>query len=324
MASIVTVGEALVEIMRTERDLPLDRSGCFSGPYPSGAPAIFASAAARLGAPVGFVGTVGHDAFGDCVLDRLRSDSVDISALRQAGERLTGIAFVAYASDGTRSFIFHLPESAAARVTLDQLPKGYLKGTRYLHIMGSSLSISEELRETCYTLAHQIHANGGTVSLDPNLRPELLPEQEIRAICDPVLEIADIVLPSGEELASLTGESKASKGTAKLLARGVETVALKRGAQGSTIYTDDETITIPPYHVEEIDPTGAGDCYDAAFVVGLSRGWPLEATARYANAVGALATTCLGPMEGTFAHRYVIDFMASQGRALPGSLRDDA
>lgn len=321
MASIVTVGEALVEIMRTERDTPLNRPGPFSGPYPSGAPAIFAGAAARLGASVGFVGTIGHDAFGDCVLDRLRSDSVDVSAVRRKRELLTGIAFVAYASDGTRSFIFHLPRSAAAHVTMDQLPEGYLEGTRHLHIMGSSLSISEALRETCYTLARQVREAGGTVSLDPNLRPELLPEKEIRAVCEPVLEIADIVLPSGEELASLTGETRTAKGAERLLAKGVEIVALKRGARGSTLYASHETTDIPPYRVEEVDPTGAGDCYDAAFIVALSRGWPLKVSAQYANAVGALATTRLGPMEGTFAHRYVIDFMASQGMPLPPSLR---
>ncbi|MEA3406870.1 MAG: sugar kinase [Chloroflexota bacterium] len=321
MASIVTVGEALVEIMRPERDVPLNRPGPFSGPYPSGAPAIFAGAAARLGASVGFVGTVGHDAFGDCVLDRLRSDGVDVSAVRRESELLTGIAFVAYAADGTRSFIFHLPRSAAAHVTPDQLPAGYVDEIRYLHVMGSSLSISEELRKTCYALAHQVYENGGTVSLDPNLRPELLPEEEIRAVCDPVVEVAEVVLPSGEELASLTGEKSAPKGAERLLARGVEIVALKRGARGSRIYTKDETIDIPPYQVKEVDPTGAGDCYDAAFVVGLSRYWPLEATARYANAAGALATTRLGPMEGTFDHEYVTDFMASQGAPLPPSLR---
>jgi sugar/nucleoside kinase (ribokinase family) len=322
MTSIVTVGEALVEIMRTERGAALDRPDTFSGPYPSGAPAIFASAAARLDASVGFVGTVGRDAFGDCVFDRLRSDGVDVSAMRRESEFLTGIAFVAYAADGTRSFIFHLPRSAAAHVTPDQLPAGFVEGIEYLHIMGSSLSISEELRETCYTLARQVYENGGTVSLDPNLRPELLPEERIRAVCDPVVEVAEIVLPSGEELASLTGEAKASQAAAKLLARGVEMVALKRGARGSSVYTREETIDIPPYQVEEMDPTGAGDCYDAAFVIGLSKGWPLEATARYANAVGALATTRLGPMEGTFDHEYVTDFMATQEAPLPRSLRN--
>ncbi len=324
MVPIVTVGEALVEIMRTERDAPLDRPGPFSGPYPSGAPAIFADAAARLGASAGFVGTVGQDAFGDCVFDRLRSDGVDVSALHQEKELLTGIAFVAYASDGTRSFIFHLPRSAATHVTPGQLPKDYLERTRYMHVMGSSLSIGAELRETCYTIAQRVHAHGGTVSLDPNLRPELLPEKEIRTVCAPVLDIADIVLPSGEELASLTGETDTAKGIEHLSTRGIKIVALKRGARGSRLYTKDNVIDIPPYEVEEVDPTGAGDCYAAAFIVGLSRGWPIEIAARYANAAGALATTRLGPMEGAATREELLAFAASQGRAMPSLAQSQA
>ena len=39
---ILTIGEALVEVMRTDIDQPLDKPGPFVGPYPSGAPFIFA------------------------------------------------------------------------------------------------------------------------------------------------------------------------------------------------------------------------------------------------------------------------------------------
>ena len=50
--------------------------------------------------------------------------------------------------------------------------------------------------------------------------------------------------------------------------------------------------------MEEKDPTGAGDCYCAGFVAGLVRNMDLEDAARVANAVGALAVTKKGPMEG--------------------------
>jgi len=316
MPEIIAVGEALVEIMRTERDVPLDRPGPLAGPYPSGAPAIFASAAARLGASVGLVGTIGRDALGDCILTRLCADGIDCAALRQTGERLTGIAFVAYRSDGGRSFVFHLPDSAAALVTPTQLPEGYLQGARHVHIMGSSLSISETMRQACYDMARAVHAAGGTVSLDPNLRPELMPVERIRAVCDPIVRLASYVMPSGEELASLTGEADAVRGAARLFEAGVRLVALKRGERGSELHTPDRVLPVEPYCVQEVDPTGAGDCYDAALVVGLLEGWPLEAVGLFANAAGALATTRLGPMEGAFRREEVLAFMAAQGRPL--------
>ena len=68
---ILTIGEALVEVMRTDIDQPLDQPGPFSGPYPSGAPFIFAVQAARLGMCSGAIGSVGKDAFGECLLNQL-------------------------------------------------------------------------------------------------------------------------------------------------------------------------------------------------------------------------------------------------------------
>ncbi len=316
MATIVAVGEALVEIMRAERDRPLDQPGTFAGPYPSGAPAILADAAARLGAAVGFVGAVGMDAFGECIANRLKADGVDCRALRPVVGRVTGMAFVAYRSDGSRSFLFHLPQSAAVEVDLSQIPADYLDDVRYLHVMGSSLSGGPALRELCYALADEVHARGGTVSLDPNLRPELLPVERIRDVCAPILAHARIVLPSGEELATLTGAPDAESGAAQLLAQGVQLVALKRGAEGSSLYTAEGRTDVAAYAVTEVDPTGAGDCYGAALLVGLAEGWPLEKAGRFANAVGALATTRLGPMEGTFSRGEVAAFMAAQGRPL--------
>jgi len=316
MARIISIGEALVEVMRSQRDQPLDQPAGFVGPYPSGAPAIFASAAARLGASVGFVGTVGKDAFGDCVMQRLVADGIDCSGTRRTKERLTGIAFVAYTSAGERSFLFHLPQSAAALVDIGQIPPGYLDDARYLHVMGSALTLSESMRQTIYEIAERIHERGGTVSLDPNLRPELMPLESIRAICEPVLELADIVFPSGRELTMLTGTHTPREGAQALLAQGIKLVALKQGEEGSTLYTPESALHIPAYRITELDPTGAGDCFDAALLVGSDEGWPLEKAGLFANAVGALATTRMGPMEGTFSRNEVRDFMASQDRPL--------
>ncbi|MGC9359891.1 MAG: sugar kinase [Anaerolineae bacterium] len=323
MPSIIAVGEALVEIMRTGLDQPLDRPGTFAGPFPSGAPVIFADAAARLGADVGMVATVGDDAFGHCIADRLRDDGLDLRAFRMTDDRLTGMAFVSYRSDGGRSFLFHLRDAAAADVTMAQVPPGYLDGVRHLHITGSSLSTSPTLRETCYELCRCVHGRGGTISLDPNLRPELMPVEEIRAICQPVLDLATYVLPSGAELMGLVDAASTEDAAAELLRHGVELVALKRGVEGATLFGRHGRIDVAPFGVTEVDPTGAGDCYAAGLITALLRGWELGVAGALANAVGALATTRQGPMEGTFSLGEVAKFMAEQGRPLPGGLVQD-
>ena len=310
MPTVLSLGEALVEIMRPQRDLPLDSPGPFVGPFPSGAPAIFADAVARLGVPSGFIGVVGTDDFGSCLRRRLVSDGVDVTYLSADPDRLTGIAFVSYASDGSRHFLFHIRDAAAGRLGPAHLDHSYVAQAQWLHICGSALAASDASRAACVQAVQWVKQAGGQVSLDPNLRPELLSPERIREICQPVLEVADVVLPSSEEASMLTGISDPEE-AARALADQGRIVALKRGAQGSIVLTPLERLAIPAFPVHEVDPTGAGDCYGAAFLVGLLEGWPLTQVARFANAVGALATTRMGPMEGAPTRAEVERFILS-------------
>ncbi len=73
---IISLGELLVEIMRTEVDVPHGRIGSYyKGPFPSGAPANFIDSVARMSVPFnissGFIGVVGNDEFGEIILKKL-------------------------------------------------------------------------------------------------------------------------------------------------------------------------------------------------------------------------------------------------------------
>lgn len=305
---ILAIGEALVEVMRTRLDEPLDRAGEFVGPFPSGAPAIFADQAARLGHRVGFIGAVGDDDFGSCLLARLHRDGLDTTYCPRMPDRATGVAFVTYFSDGGRRFLYHIAHAAAGQMPVPD--EEYLRQARFLHICGSSLSVSERMREACYRALAVVASAGGRISFDPNLRPELLGgEEALRRICAPVVEAAHVVLPSGAEAELLAGVSGPEEACRALLARGPSVIALKRGARGCTIVTRDGRLEVPAYQVEAVDPTGAGDCFDAGFVVGLLEGLPLEQAGRLANACGALGATRKGPMEGAFPRVEVEGFI---------------
>lgn len=305
---IIALGEALVEIMRTRVDDPLDQALEFVGPFPSGAPAIFADQAARLGHRVGFIGAVGEDDFGTCLLNRLRADGVEVTHCPRVPDRATGVAFVTYFSDGSRRFLYHIAQAAAGQMPSPQA--SYFQGVKFLHICGSSLSVSDRMREACYQACSMTAAAGGRISFDPNLRPELLGgEEALRRICGPVLEAAYVVLPSGAEAELLAGISGPEQACRALLERGPQVVALKRGARGCAIFTRDEEVEVPAFPVAAVDPTGAGDCFDAGFVAGLLEGLPLEQVGRLANACGALGATVKGPMEGAFRRQKVEEFM---------------
>ena len=161
---ILAIGEALVEIMRTRVDDPLDRACEFLGPFPSGAPAIFADQAARLGHKVGFIGAVGDDDFGTCQLGRLSRDGLDVSHCPRIPDRATGVAFVTYFSDGSRRFLYHIAHAAAGQ--MPAIDPEYVKQAEFLHICGSSLSVGERMRDACYEACETVNAAGGRISLD--------------------------------------------------------------------------------------------------------------------------------------------------------------
>lgn len=303
---IISLGELLVEIMRSNVDIPHGRIGAsYKGPFPSGAPAIFIDSAARMGRQfnlsTGFIGVVGDDEFGECIINKLKNDRVDISQIKVLKDSTTGIAFNQYNSDGSRKFIF--AAGAAGKTSPHDIKENYFSKIKSLHIMGSALSISESSREACYKalkIAKQKNPSV-IVSFDPNVRPEMLDLNTIRRICKPVLKETDILMPSGEEAEMLAGVKGEKEASIKLLEMGPKLVVLKQGKEGCMIFSPEnlDGVKVSGFKVNQVDPTGAGDSFGGAFMVGYLVDWELVKIAKFANAVGALKVQTFGPMPDT-------------------------
>ncbi len=310
---ILTIGEALVEIMRADIDQPLDQPGPFTGPYPSGAPFIFAVQAARLGLKTAAIGSVGGDAFGDCLLNQLRAEGVSGEGVRQLPDQPTGVAFVSYQADGSRSFVFS--PGAGGHISADMLQPALFDGLRCFHIMGSTLSMSADVLSVCRQALGLALEAGALISFDPNLRPELLPPDEARLAFADFIAAADVLLPTAEELLQLSGASALKQAVADLLAeRPDRLIVVTRGAQGCRVYSADGLVDAPGYRVEAVDPTGAGDCFGAGFLSELLADKSPAEAARLANACGALAVREKGPMSGAKSREQVERFMAAAQR----------
>jgi sugar/nucleoside kinase (ribokinase family) len=307
---VISIGNMLVEIMRTGLDQPLDRAGTFAGPFPSGDTPIYIDTVARLGRSAGFIGAVGPDDFGRCLLERLERDGVDISQVATLPGQTTGVAFVAYFTGGSRKFIYHWRHAAAGRLAPEHVHPEYLQEARWLHVTGCNLAVTESARQACYR-AVELLPRQARLSFDANLRPELLSAEEIRELCRPVIERADVILPSLSEAAMLTGAGS-DKAGCRLWADQGKIVVLKMGPLGCRIYRGAEIIEAPGFAVTEVDPTGAGDSFCAGFTVALLEGMDLVRAGRFANAVGALAVTKLGPMEGSPGRAQVAELMHQQ------------
>lgn len=297
MKKIVVIGEVLVEIMADSKGLGFREPIALTGPFPSGAPAIFADQAARLGQPCAIVSAVGADDFGRLNIDRLERDGVDVSAIRIDPDRSTGSAFVRYRPDGSRDFVFNLRHSACGRVDMTDSARRVLNSADHFHVMGSSLSTPEFVALNVET-AEAVKARRGTVSFDPNLRKEILDTPGMRDAMLRILHLTDLFLPSDEELTLLTEADERDGAIRELVALGIKAIVHKNGAEGARYHDADRSFSRPSFAVDEIDPTGAGDCFGAAFTSLWLRGVDVEEALELAAAAGALAVTRRGPMEG--------------------------
>ncbi len=308
MSSIWTMGEILVEIMRPRPGIPLHEPAEFLGPFPSGAPAIFIDTVARLGHPAGIVGGVGDDDFGRCVLNRLEADGVNCDHVLRAPHQSTAVAFVTYFDDGSRQFIFHIDGTPAVQARYT--PADSIQAPAYFHIMGCSLMTNDHFRRHIIQTMVSFYNHGATVSFDPNIRPELLGGKGLNEVIGPVLDRCSVLFPGTAELELLTGQSDVEAGVQQLFdTKPVEIIVVKRGKKGSIIYTRSSAVDIPPYRTDEVDPTGAGDCFDGAFLCGLLEERSLEECGQMASAAGALNAAAFGPMEGAISKASVEEVM---------------
>jgi sugar/nucleoside kinase (ribokinase family) len=137
-------------------------------------------------------------------------------------------------------------------------------------------------------------------------------EEYIKDSVDKITAMADVILPGVRELELITGMNDIEEGVDRLFDQNADTVVLKEGAKGCRIYSkySKSPVFVPSFNIDEVDPTGAGDAFDAGFICGLIEGKDLKDCGILANACGALNATRFGPMEGVFKREVVDEFIS--------------
>ncbi len=298
MKYIGSIGEVLIDFIAQERQQK-DSVATFLK-LPGGAPANFAVGIARLGAKVRFFGKVSDDPFGQFLVKKLAEEGVGIENLVTAknGEK-TSLAFVFLNASGERSFLFYRENAADAALTPEELDPLLFKDLQYLHFGVISL-LSEPSKSATFKAIEYCKNNGGVICFDPNIRKDLLRnEEEFRALLNAALQTVDIFYPSEKELTFiLDRKMPPQKAILEIMANyPLKIVALKLGKDGCLLKSRDGFFsTIPSFEVPVVDTTGAGDGFNAGFIFGLSQGMSLEEAGILGNAVGALVVGKKGAM----------------------------
>lgn len=297
MADAICLGELLIDFVPT-----ITGTGLIDAPAfvkaPGGAPGNVAVGLARLGTTSAFMGKVGDDAFGHFLATTLAETGVDVGSLRFSSEAGTALAFVSLRADGEREFMFYRHPSADMLFAPREVDVGAIKRAKLLHF-GSISLIGEPSRGATLHAVDTARAAGCLISYDPNLRLPLWPDVDAaREGLLLGLKKAQIVKISDDETAFLTGINDLEQACQALWHDGLKLMVATRGRAGCVYFTPRFTGAVESFAVEAVDATGAGD----GFVAGLLQGLLADPAAfanearlrewcRFANAVGALATT---------------------------------
>ncbi|MGW2569221.1 carbohydrate kinase family protein [Streptomyces sp. NPDC001537] len=262
---IVVAGEALI-------DLVPQGTGALAGLKPAlgGGPYNTAVALGRLGSPTAFCSRTSRDAFGEALLDGLRTAGVDVSAVQRGAEPTT-LAVATIDADGSAAYSFYV-EGTADR--LFEAPEALPAETRAVSFGTCSLVL--EPGATAYeALLRTAAAKGVFTALDPNIRAGLIPDADAyRARFRSWLPSVSLLKLSEEDALWLGGSPR------EWLAAGPAAVVITHGGDGLSAFTRDGAVhPVPGEKVDVVDTIGAGDTVNAALLHGLAAQDALSAEA---------------------------------------------
>lgn len=285
---VVVVGSINVDLVVTAERLPLPGETVLGGRFaqhPGGKGANQAVAAARVGAQVTMIGTVGTDAHGDIALASLTVEGVDVTRVRRVPQP-TGVALIAVGPRGENQIV--VAPGANEELTVGDISLGELGDDGVL--------LTDHEIPAAVTLAALRAAReaGWTPILDP---------APARALSADVLQLGPILTPNEHELLVAIGDDNAQAAVASLAERNRGPLIVTQGPAGALLVEDGRSQRFPGFPAPAvIDTTGAGDAFTGVLAAWLAEGKPLGAAIQAANAAGALAVSAAGA-RGGMPHR---------------------
>jgi ribokinase len=274
---------------------------------PGGKGANQAVAAARAGAQVVFITTVGDDAFGRHALDAYRREGIDVAHARTVKRVASGVALI-FVSELGDNMIGVAPGANAhlAPDHINGLPDEIFTADRLLLVAGLEIPL-----ETVAQAVRRARRTGMIVVLNPAPVHTGLIEAGI-------LDAIDVITPNRIELGQITGlptEGSANLMSASqaLLERGPRGIVVTLGSEGCLVLDQRTKELIPSHPVVAVDTVGAGDAFSGALAVALAEGHSLQEAAAWAGSAAALTVTQPGA-QGALPRRVEIDRMAGRDR----------
>ena len=252
---------------------------------PGGKGSNQAVAAARAGAEVTFISTLGRDSFGDNALALWRGDGIT-PRVKQVDTHPTGAAFI-YLNEKNGDNAIIVVSGAASLIGVADV-EAAIDAIEQARVFVTQL----EQPADAALRGLQIARAAGTITVF-NPAPALPFDDAVYPLCD-------FITPNEHEAAILTGlpvtslEEARAAGDA-FLARGVGCALITLGSQGALLHSASESVLIAPFYAGPVlETTGAGDAFNGGFAAALAEGANPREAARFAAALAAISVTRAG------------------------------
>ncbi|SNR27626.1 ribokinase [Haloechinothrix alba] len=289
-AALVVVGSANRDVTVEVRRRPGPGETVFGGDTRTstgGKGANVAVAAARLGATVAMVGSVGQDVAGDELLSALREAGVGTRLMRR-GEPPSGAAYITVTPDGENSIIVSPGANAALGAEDVHAAREVLAGAAVL------CTVLEVPLEAVRAAVRSAVASGVRVVL--NASPVVALDAGTMAAADPLIvnthEACWLLGREDDQAADPAGLAR------ELRATGPRAVVVTCGGRGAVVADGSGEVTwVDAEPVTVVDTTGAGDAFSGALAARLAAGAGLVAAAEHAARVAAISVTVRGTQD---------------------------
>lgn len=291
MSRVVCIGECMVELRPAGEDLY--RRGFAGDVYNT---AVYLKRS-DPGLDVQFATVTGDDPLSQAMRRAWAGEGVgDALTPADPGAR-PGLYMIELDARGERRFHYWRGESAArgwARTLAPRIRSGAFDGASLVYLSGISLAIlTPEDRELALQLVRELKRRVGLIAFDPNLRPALWGEiSTARAAFEAMAGLADILLPSRQDLELLFGDAKIEEMAERLTGLGAAEFAITAEADGCLVHHGRRSDWIDAPRVEQVvDTSGAGDSFSGAYLAARLAGKSPGDAARAGLALAAYVVT---------------------------------
>lgn len=302
---VLVVGSSNTDMVIQLERLPRPGETVLGGQFTTaagGKGANQAVAAARAGATVTFIASVGEDQFGKQAIAGFRKEAIKVRHIQRNGRAPSGVALIFVSRTGQNCI------GVAGGANAMLLPADIRRAAPAFHRAHTLLVQLETPLPTVEAAIRQAARQQLQVILNP------APAQPLS---DNFLRRINVITPNESEAEQLTGirvsrEKNAARAARHLMQRGVPIVILTLGARGAFVATSDSSHHVPGFAVNPVDTTAAGDVFNGALAVALGERQPLLQAVRFANAAAAISVTRLGAQPSA-PHRREIERLLKTG-----------